>query len=591
MRRGQIRWVELAAMVLMTLVAVPGRGEVPVDYGHTTLRFAPETLRPWVAGHPAGSPPSSISRRVRRLPAIRSVNRTSIDPYRFASVIEAAKNEPAEDPRADIDDSSKTTRSETDAMLSDELAAAMGVVELPPQRASPLDDFSVSPLLRSSSSDLVANALVYAGKRPQPTQDPWIQWGREFYGTGITPPASRLGGGLFGPYNPVRGKAYLYGDLRTGIAGGRNAGGRTDNLASRLNLDADWQITDSERFHAFVGPLDDGGAFTRYEFVAGDLRFRNEIDFTPATAFFEGDLGRLYGGWVDRPSPAEIPVAIGLVPLLFQNGIWMEDAVTGVATAIPSRHSNLLNWSNYDATFFAVFDQLNSLAFGADENAAQAFGTAWFIEAYGGYIESGYAFVRDRNNEARSYHNVTTSFTRRYLDRISNSVRVIVNAGQNGPQTDRTADGVLLLIENSWITANPLRVVPYLNAFVGWDSPQSVARAGVSGGILRNTGINFDTDGLNGYATLDPTGNNTAGFSLGMDLLGDHLERQWIVETTYLTRHNGPNRLVRGDQFALGTRYQFPISHRTLIRTDAMYGWRGNQEDVYGTRLEWRWKF
>ena len=43
---------------------------------------------------------------------------------------------------------------------------------------------------------------------------------------------------------------------------------------------------------------------------------------------------------------------------------------------------------------------------------------------------------------------------------------------------DRTADGGLLLVENSWITAAPLTVVPYANFFYGWDRPQSVARAG-----------------------------------------------------------------------------------------------------------------
>ena len=44
-----------------------------------------------------------------------------------------------------------------------------------------------------------------------------------------------------------------------------------------------------------------------------------------------------------------------------------------------------------------------------------------------------------------------------------------------------------------WPTAQspwPLTFVPYGNFFVGWDRPQSVARAGVSGGILRNSGIN-----------------------------------------------------------------------------------------------------
>jgi hypothetical protein len=450
------------------------------------------------------------------------------------------------------------------------------------------NDFSPTPLPDAAMiHDGGREQWVYDSKRKVPTQHPWVEWGRIFYGDGITP----RGRNWFGDTNMVRPEFYLYGDFRSGVATGRNAAGRTDNWANRLNLDMDLQITDTERFHGFVGPIDDGGAFTRWERVAGDWRFRDEIDFTPVTGFFEGDVGSMLGGATGQSSPFELPITLGLVPLLFQNGIWMEDAVTGAAFSLPARHSRLLNWSNYDATFFAVFDQLNSAAFGADEHAAQAFGTAWFIDAYGGYIETGYAYVNDRNNSSRSYHNVTASFTRRYFDRISNSVRVIVNTGQDGNQADRTADGALLLVENSWITSTPLTLVPYANFFVGWDRPQSVARAGVSGGILRNTGINFDTDGLNGFATLDPTGHDTAGGSLGVDLIGDDLDRQLLLEATYLTPHGDGNPLVPKDQFALGTRYQFPISHRSLLRFDAMHGWRRGLENVYGTRMEYRWKF
>jgi len=447
-----------------------------------------------------------------------------------------------------------------------------------------------SPTLLDESSlyhDPEREAWVYDTKRDVPTQHPWIEWGRIFYADGIIP----RGKNWFGETNLARPRFYLYGDFRAAVASGRNAAGRTDNSAFRLNLDADLQLTDTERFHMFVGPLDNGAQFTRWEVVDGDVTFRNESDFTPATGFFEGDLGAMFGGARGTSSPMELPFTIGLVPLLFQNGIWMEDAVTGAAFSLPARHSRLLNWSNYDATFFAVVDQLNSPAFGADNNAAQAFGTAWFIEAYGGYIETGYAYVRDRNQSERSYHNMTASFTRRYFDRISNSMRVIVNTGQALPENDRTADGVLLLAENSWITRWPLTVVPYANFFVGWDRPQSVARAGISGGILRNTGINFDTDGLNGFATLDPTASDTAGGSLGVDLIGDDLDRQLLLEISYITPHGNKNPAVPDDQFATGARYQFPISHRTLLRFDAMYGWRSGLKDVYGTRMEYRWKF
>ncbi len=457
-----------------------------------------------------------------------------------------------------------------------------------PQTWHPLDDFSPTPIDASSRKhDGAREAWAYDAKRAVPTQHPWIEWGRIFYGDGITP----RGINLFGKKNLVRPKLYLYGDFRTGVIAGRNAAGRTDNWANRLNLDLDFQITDTERFHAFVGPLDEDNQLTRLELVDDEFDFVEEVDFTPVTGYFEGDLGVFMGTAHDRTSPFELPFTIGLVPLLFQNGIWMEDAVTGAAFALPARHSRLLNWSNYDAIFFAVFDQLDSVAFGTDEHAAQAFGTAWFIEAYGGYIESGYAFLNDRNQSRRDYHNITTSFTRRYFDRISNSVRVIVNAGQDLPKRDRTADGVLLLVENSWITAAPLTFVPYANFFVGWDRPQSVARAGVSGGILRNTGINFETDGLNGLATLDPTGHDTAGGSIGVDLIGDDLDRQLLIELSYLTPHGSSNAAVPGDQYAVGSRYQFNLSYRTLLRFDAMYGWRRGLQDVYGTRMEYRWKF
>ena len=447
-------------------------------------------------------------------------------------------------------------------------------------------DFSPTPIYSDSiHHDAGREAWTYDAKWDVPTQHPWVEWGRIFYGDGITP----RGKDLFGEWNMVRSQFYLYGDYRTGIQSGRNAAGRADNWANRLNLDADLRITDTERFHAFVGPLDEGGQFTRWELVDGDLRYRNEMDLTPVTAFFEGDLGVIFGAASERSAPFDLPVTFGLVPLLFQNGIWMEDAVSGVAFSLPARHSRLLNWSNYDATFFAVVDQVNSPAF-AENNDAHAFGTAWFIEAYGGYIETGYAYLNDRSDTSRSYHNATFSFTRRYFDRISNSVRVIINTGQDRPEAARTADGGLFLFESSWITASPLTFVPYCNVFYGWDRPQSVARAGVSGGILRNTGINFDTDGLNGFPTIDNTAADTAGGSIGVDLIGKDLDRQLLLEFSYLTPH-GDRAIALGDQYAVGARYQFPISNATLLRFDAMHGWRAGEQDVYATRMEYRWKF
>lgn len=365
------------------------------------------------------------------------------------------------------------------------------------------NDFSLTPVDNASMYfDAQREEWAYHCKHNVSTQQPWVEWGHVFYDSGFT----LRGTILFGSTNLVRPEFYAYGDSRSGILTGRNAMGRSDNWAKRLNLDLDLKLNESGRFHSFISPIDKGADFTRLQLVDSELQSRQELDLTPVTGFFEGDFGSMLGGLMDTSPPSDLPIPLGLIPLLLRNGIWMEDAVTGGTISYPTRQSNLLNWSNYGATFFAIFDQLNSPAFGTGKHAAQAFGTVCFIAVYGGDIESFYACVRDRNISERSYHNATTSFTRCYFDRISNSRLFIVNAGQDLPEAQHTDGGVLLLVENSWITASPLTVIPYANFFVGLDRPQSVARAGIE----------------------------TAWGVIGIDLIGNDLDHQLVLEVAYL---------------------------------------------------------
>src|SRR5690606_28627067 len=115
--------------------------------------------------------------------------------------------------------------------------------------------------------------------------------------------------------------------------------------------------------------------------------------------------------------------------------------MVGAAATLPARNNPLLDWSNYDITFFTAFDKITTGALPGDDDGAQLFGAATFIEARGGYFEAGYAFVNDTRDQGRSYNNIGLSYTRRYFNRVSNSMRVIANFGQEGPKADRTADG------------------------------------------------------------------------------------------------------------------------------------------------------
>jgi hypothetical protein len=103
---------------------------------------------------------------------------------------------------------------------------------------------------------------------------------------------------------------------------------------------------------------------------------------------------------------------------------------------------------------------------------------------------------------------------------------------------------------------------------------------------LKNTGINFESDGLTGYPTLDASGNESYGGALGVEYLFN-LDRQIVVEAAVVERMGGS---PLGSQYALGARYQHLISNAWLVRLDAMYGWRQGLEDVYGVRLELRRK-
>lgn len=450
--------------------------------------------------------------------------------------------------------------------------------------------FTPDPGGAASGYDPHAELGVYAGKWCVPVQRPLIELWRGLYLPGEIPP----GIDVLGEKNLILPHFLLYGDYRTGAAY-IDPGTDEDEfgvIAHRLNLDFDLQLTATERFHAFWGPLDENGQFTRLFMDEDRVEFIEQFDDDFDTAFFEGDLGYIWGGMTDQDAPFDFPFVVGKYPLLFQNGIWLVDAFEGFACTIPARNSPLLRWSNWELTLFAAYDDADSPAFRNNDNAADVYGVNSFIEAYEGYFEVGYAYLQDQTGQGLSYNNVGFAFTRRYLQRVSNSVRVIVNTGQDPVAGAQTADGMVLLVENALVSDNPNFFVPYCNIFAGFDTPQSVARAAGTGGILINTGINFESDGLTAYPTLDATANNTYGGAVGFNLLGPDFRWQYILElATVQTFGTANGRIAKGDEYAAGTRIQIPLNNAWLVRFDTMFGLREKAADIGGARMELRWKF
>lgn len=448
-----------------------------------------------------------------------------------------------------------------------------------------LSDFSSDALNPFLPYDPYTQMNVYQGKTLHANQRPLVELGRPWYQLGQLSPGSSV----LGFHNNVVPQFLIFGDSRVGYASNRQNGNSDSLIATQLNLDFDLKLTGTERFHAFISPT--GGA-QHNRYLLDEDRYVFEGDADIDFGYFEGDLGAMVGGAINKTMPFDLPFTVGIIPLVFQNGIWLEDAFLGFAATLPARNSPRFNISNMDITFFAGYDKLNSDAFPGDDSAARVMGIATFIEALNGYIEIDYAFLDDRTFDDRSYHNIAAGYTRRYGRFLSNSTRVIVNAGQSTDVVENTADGVLLISENSLITGHPSNIVPYFNMFAGFDRPQSVARAGVAGGVLRNTGILFESDNLTGYPTLDATANDTFGFAAGINLLSQGFSQQLVLETAMLgVMGDAATRNAQGDQYGVGFRYQLPLSNSVIFRADGMMGFLRNDDDVSGIRVEVRKKF
>jgi hypothetical protein len=439
--------------------------------------------------------------------------------------------------------------------------------------------------------DSAAELEIYGGKRAIVRPQPPIQWGLRLYDYGAYTPRPTW----LGEKNPIGFHFLTFGDFRIAGAYNDNGGAKGQSqVAARLNLDMDAQFTATERIHLFARPIDKNGSFTSY-LIDGTVKdkFVHHLDFNIDTLFFEGDIGAMRQGFTGETNHIDRPFAFGRVPIITQNGVWIEDAIDGASVSFTARNSPKYDISNYDLMFFAALDNVTTDA--DPGNKARVIGMAGFADLLRGYLEYGVGYL-DADVHGHSYVNATAAFSKRYHDHIANSVRLIGNFGQKGVGGVKTADGALLLVESSlvptrhfaWSTVNPLNFVPYFNFFAGFKSPQSLARGGDSGGVLRNTGLAFESDGMTGYPTLDAKAHDTFGGAVGVEYLFG-LDRQIVLETAAVQRRG--DSVLPGSEHSLSLRYQRPFTPRWILRADVMKGWRTGQNDILGARVELRCKF
>ena len=440
---------------------------------------------------------------------------------------------------------------------------------------------------------------IYGAKSAVEPPRPPIELGRQQYTSGLYDESSTF----LGELNPLLPGLAVYGDWRTAVAYNNNNGKDIAQIATRLNIDVDFKITATERLHAFFTPIQDNNVYTRFEFGGGDgdKLFNDEFDPDPQTLFFEGDFGSLYSGFSNKEASFDLPFTVGLFPLFLQNGIWANDAILGGAVSLPAKNSAALGLANFDITFFAAFDNVDNAGnISVDKDDNPLYGVTAFVDAFDGFVEAGYGLIEGRHElDGLLTHFVTAAYSRRYYNTLSNSTRLFANVS-NDP--GREEDGFAFISENSLISGLPSTLIPYANFFVGFGNPQPLVD-GNGAGILKNVGINFETDALTGFPKLDDTASNTFGGAIGLQYLFN-LDRQLVFEVAMVQPFEEDGIGAQHAQYGFGVRYQVPLSRAWLFRADATYQILtvadkndfedivdGNFDDNFGIRAELRRKF
>ena len=457
---------------------------------------------------------------------------------------------------------------------------------------------------------------IYGAKSAVEPPRPPVELGRQQYTSGLYDESSTF----LGKLNPLLPGLAVYGDWRTAVAYNNNNGKDIAQIATRLNIDVDLKITGTERIHAFFTPIQDDNVYTRFEFGGGDGddQFNDEFDPDPATLFFEGDFGSLYSGFSGKEASFDLPFTVGLFPLFLQNGIWANDAILGGAVTLPAKNSAALGLANFDITFFAAFDNVDNAGnISADDDDKLLYGVTAFVDAFDGFVEAGYGLIEDDELvgliEGRDEldglltHFLTAAYTRRYYNTLSNSTRLFANFADDPfanflDDLEGKNDGFAIISENSLISGLPSTLIPYANFFVGFGNPQPLVD-GNNAGILKNVGINFETDALTGFPKLDDTGSNAFGGAIGLQYLFN-LDRQLVFEVAMVQPFEDDGIGAQHAQYGFGVRYQIPINRAWLFRADATYQilavadhdnfediFEGNFEDNFGIRAEIRRKF
>ena len=368
---------------------------------------------------------------------------------------------------------------------------------------------------------------------------------------------------------------------------GRSGNQRETELANRLDVFANLQLTGTEKILLGIRPTDNNrpDQFTRYTFEGQKEGFNEEFGFNIETLFFEGDLGSLFPVLDKKGArPIDLGFTVGRQPVVFQEGILINDTIDAVGFI--RNNIPFPGTSNLRVSGMWGWNRLDRNDFNRQQNDADMFGLFVAADKHISTFNYDMIYVNDEGNGDGLYFGFAAIQRLPHFGGVSTAFRVNTSiALEDEIEGNVVGTGTLLTSEISKTVKGSDDIV-YFNSFLGIGNFTQAGREAIVGGPLANTGILFASPNLSTYgAELDPfTTDSVIGGAVGYQAFWDNNRRNLILEVA--GRHD-----LSGDGFdslGFGAQLQQAVGRHVQLTFETFYALNEGRDDGYGARAEFQ---
>lgn len=389
--------------------------------------------------------------------------------------------------------------------------------------------------------------------------------------------------------NAVRPRAQFYGMLREVTYGGRINRENQGQIGYTLDAEFNFELTNTERFHVTYQPFID----VNEPQASGLWKFHNEsktddhnLKLTKDSlgAWFEGEIGEMFNFFSPQDrTPTDYHVAVGLLPVAYQNGFLMNDNVWGVLLSKPN--IVLPGTTNVHAQLMAAFDEINAGTTGAKQiDDVHLYGATVQIDSFHKFFELNYFHLENIADSRLSQNFAAGSMASSY-GLANYAVRMLFNVGDKRTSETGQGDGQIYVFDVNYPVLNSGyydKNYAYATLFYGTEGWNDMAK-----GRTGRAGILYQGNGLTSFPGLRNTGTDSIGMAYGLKTFFLRESLSINPEFSYLV----DNSATANDQYALGMEVQYILT-KNIANVVKMIGVHNDiRNPDWGSSVELRYKF